>query len=210
MSGAGTIRATLEAVTSPQDPPVTPPAVTDADRARFRKLINEPTNADPYTDAQINALMQATLCVTPLVDPITRLPIVDARLLGMVDVHLDLYGAAALVWEDKALAAQAGESGIVVREQTGGNSVEYAPGTSGSAGLWALARRMRRRSCNPSLTRAKTVTVLPPSTGLGYGPGFGGPNETNLDYVTSTDVPGEALPLSITDPAVVNGPPLGS
>lgn len=136
---------------------------TAEERNRFRQLAGKQlpvaeAAAEPYTDEQADAYLAAA-------------PACPLRVGGGVDV----YGAAASAWEDKAdlLEVQAVEAGggapLVTEARQGDAAVKLARATpmgttalqaNDPASMRVLAARLRKRSCNGG--RFRSVDVLPP------------------------------------------------
>lgn len=140
---------------------------TEAEVALLRKLIGDTAEAPTFTDGELAAALDAApSCPVPLdPDGFPEVGVVAAR---------DTYGVAALLWEDRALTEETGGTALaeparVSSERSGDQSVTYAGAgkTTGAAVLTpdrmrAMARRLRKRSCNAQAAR---TIVVDPATG---------------------------------------------
>lgn len=127
------------------------PVPSDDDLAFLRRLIG----ADERTDEELTPYLERNRCT--VVDEGT----------GEESTTPDHYGAAAEVWEERAIgatAAAATAGPAVVSRRHGDAAETYATGAEvgGSPrAMFAIAARLRRRSCNWS--GASTIAVAPPS-----------------------------------------------
>ena len=135
---------------------------TEAEVALLRKLVGDTAEPPTYTDAELDAALEAAAaCPLPL----------DAD--GFPDPTAprvaDTYGVAAGLWEDRALEADRTPTAEPVRvtaERNGDVSRSYAGGgklvgeaTMTPDRMRAMARRLRKRSCNGGA--ARTILVDP-------------------------------------------------
>lgn len=120
---------------------------------RLRVLAAEPADTSAYSDEQLTALLEAAPCLDHTTGRVKEPP------------TFDVYGVAADVWEDKALAATLAATDAdrkVTAERNRDQSISYADrgGKLDAQGMYALATRLRRRSCNGG--RSKTVKLGAP------------------------------------------------
>lgn len=136
---------------------------TEAEVALLRKLVGDTADPPTYTDAELDAALEAAqACPVPM----------DSD--GFPDLAAprvaDTYGVAATLWDDRALDAEvagtAAEAVRVTSERNGDVSRSYA-GAGKLVGeavmtpdrMRAMARRLRKRSCNGGA--ARTIVVDP-------------------------------------------------
>lgn len=135
---------------------------TEAEVALLRKLVGDTADPPTYTDAELDAALEAAqACPVPLDSD--GFPDTTAARVA------DTYGVAATMWDDRALAADMAPTAEPVRvtsERNGDVSRSYAGGGKlvGEAVLTpdrmrAMARRLRKRSCNGGA--ARTIVVDP-------------------------------------------------
>lgn len=140
--------------------PVDPASITEDELAALRRLTT--TDVARLTDDTARQLL-ATL----------RCPLRPGLPLEATDSGPDTYGAAAAWWEGLALLAElpAGEqeagAAPILEATVGDVRVKYGEAAGGTdhgdpSRLWAVVRRLRRRSCTAG---AKTVRLLPPDHG---------------------------------------------
>ena len=122
------------------------PAPVPDDIATLRRLIGP----DARTDEVLTPYLERNRCT--VVDEVT----------GEESTTPDHYGAAAEIWEERAYAAAASAEGRSLTSRRHGDAAETFAEGSGAKGMFAIARRLRRRSCN--WKGAATVAVAPPST----------------------------------------------
>lgn len=101
--------------------------VPDPSIARLRRLIAEPTQ-DDYTDSDLVRVLDANTWTD-----------FDTAL-----THVDVYAAAADVWDEKAAVAQAGSGAVVTSVRSGDQAITYSDSTATHAAR--MARQMRSRS----------------------------------------------------------------
>lgn len=142
---------------------------TEAEVALLRKLVGDTADPPTYADAELAAALDAAPAC-PVPTDSEGFPVVPAP-----PRVADTYGVAALLWDDRALAAEAvagtAEEVRVQSERNGDVSVQYAGAgkLTGAAVLTpdrmrAMARRLRKRSCNA--TTARTIVVTPGALGV--------------------------------------------
>lgn len=137
---------------------------TEAEVALLRKLVGDTADPPVFSDAELAASLDAApACPVPT----------DRDGFALVPAPprvSDTYGVAAALWDDRALeaevAADRGEEVRVTAERNGDVSVQYAGAgkLTGAAVLTpdrmrAMARRLRKRSCNAGT--ARTIVVAP-------------------------------------------------
>lgn len=191
--------------------PAPVPDPTADELAQLRRLTT--TDVAQLSDVEAARLLTEHRC-----DPFARTryqPPAPGQLYANRVNHADVYGAAADWWEQLATAAAlAGDTATVSSERVGDVSVTYATNARSRTGqLFAMAKRLRRQSCNR--TTGRTVSVLPPDERAKLGTHAG----DGLDVFSA----GDGLPDTIdTTPAydlvgrpaygqadgVVNGPAL--
>lgn len=142
---------------------------TEAEVALLRKLVGDTADPPTYTDAELDAALEAAAaCPVPLDSD--GFPDTTAARVA------DTYGVAAGLWEDRALAADmdttVAEPVRVTSERNGDVSRSYAGGgklvgerVMTPEGMRAMARRLRKRSCNSGA--ARTIVVAPGGALLG-------------------------------------------
>lgn len=161
----------------------TEPAPTPDDMATLRRLIGP----DARTDEQLTPYLERHRCT--VVDETT----------GVTSTTPDHYGAAAEVWEERAHAAAATAEGRSVASRRHGDAAETYEKGSGAKSMFAIARRLRRRSCN--WKGSATVTVAPPGS-------------ADLDRLNALDAADHPRALDLEDPydrnVVVNAAEGGS
>lgn len=134
--------------------------------ALLRKLVGDTGEAPAFTDEQLDAaLEEAPSCPLPRD--------VDGFVIDGATAARDTYGVAATLWEDRALTEETTgvaktEAARITSERNGDVSVAYGGGGKqvGAAELTpdrmrAMARRLRKRSCNYSA--ARTIAVQAPN-----------------------------------------------
>lgn len=127
------------------------PVPSDDDFAFLRRLVG----ADERTDEQLTPYLDRHRCL-----------VVDEE-TGEESTTPDHYGAAAEVWEERAIAATAtaATAGPALASRRHGDAAEtYVTGVKAGGSpraMFAIAARLRRRSCNWS--GASTIAVAPPS-----------------------------------------------
>lgn len=135
------------------------PEPTDEDVARTRRLAGEDRVDSPYTDEDLTERLTRLTC-PERTDPFT---------LVYTPARPDVYGAAAEVWEEKALALIPAPGvvvpGSVRSERTSDVSITFDGSTTlGVKDAYAMMRRMARRSCTFT-GGTRSVDLLPPGPG---------------------------------------------
>lgn len=136
---------------------------TEAEVALLRKLVGDTADPPTYSDAELDAALEAA-AACPVPTDKDGFPEVGVPRVA------DTYGVAAQLWEDRALAADmdttTAEPVRVTSERNGDVSRSYAGGgklvgerVMTPEAMRAMARRLRKRSCNGGA--ARTIVVDP-------------------------------------------------
>lgn len=178
-------------------------AATEAELAQLRRLTTSDELRLPPATAE--ELLAAHRC-----------PLRPGLALEATDAGADVYGAAAAWWEGLALLAElpageqaAGAAGTILEATVGDVRVKYAQAEAAGtdlgdpARLWAVARRLKRRSCAGG---ARTVRLLPPDHAELGATGMRRDEYGDLLPATSDTLPayGPGRTVTAADP-VVNG-----